>query len=387
MDNVRHLNLPALFGAASDVQNRNVLRRINALKMREAEKGVEKRELRNELARRYFNPGEPASVEGRPAMSEGNAIGKYLRGGPEIDTYTPAETTVKEGAPPSFDYRGYGNALAKAGDVEGALDVHKTMEGRETAALDRKKTELDIEKSRVNILNTIDQMNERDRERTLKNIELIGSSQAGVYTEYEKLLGSGVPEPEARQRVQPLYTQSVSYLTRNGMGAGKLPPSFDPEVSRAAVDLAMSVKDQFARADGDGREGAGKLTPTQESNNREIDEARSILERKNLSKEEILRRTQKYTDTGRMNANYDPYIESIVKKATQRKVGEDPGFEEVYGKYIGGVSDNPVSTAYKDPKGAMAEMPEATLHNGRVIKDTETGKRFRSDGSRWVEIR
>jgi hypothetical protein len=35
----------------------------------------------------------------------------------------------------------------------------------------------------------------------------------------------------------------------------------------------------------------------------------------------------------------------------------------------------------------MAEMPPATDHSGKTIKDTKTGKRYRSSGSEWVEVK
>jgi hypothetical protein len=53
----------------------------------------------------------------------------------------------------------------------------------------------------------------------------------------------------------------------------------------------------------------------------------------------------------------------------------------------------PGKVSFGDPQAqpakatSAATVPPAGQHAGRIIKDTETGKRFKSDGSRWVEVR
>jgi hypothetical protein len=34
----------------------------------------------------------------------------------------------------------------------------------------------------------------------------------------------------------------------------------------------------------------------------------------------------------------------------------------------------------------MTEMPPAAAHKDKTIRDTETGKRYKSDGKNWVEV-
>ena len=36
---------------------------------------------------------------------------------------------------------------------------------------------------------------------------------------------------------------------------------------------------------------------------------------------------------------------------------------------------------------SMTDKPPASLHEGKIIKDTESGKRYKSDGKNWVEIK
>ncbi len=83
-----------------------------------------------------------------------------------------------------------------------------------------------------------------------------------------------------------------------------------------------------------GKEVPGGITPTQERQNVEIDAARSYLDERGLDFEEIKRRTQRQTDTGRDNPDYDPMLASIVRKATRKKIGDDRDFETFYGKLL-----------------------------------------------------
>src|SRR3989304_348359 len=39
------------------------------------------------------------------------------------------------------------------------------------------------------------------------------------------------------------------------------------------------------------------------------------------------------------------------------------------------------------PSGQMDAMPDAKQNKGKTVKDTETGKRYKSDGTKWVEIK
>ncbi len=75
------------------------------------------------------------------------------------------------------------------------------------------------------------------------------------------------------------------------------------------------------------------VTPSQSANNAEIDAAREAI--RGLSRDEILTRTQEATATGRDNPDYDPYLSGLVKKATQRKTGNDSEFEQIHRQFYG----------------------------------------------------
>lgn len=71
------------------------------------------------------------------------------------------------------------------------------------------------------------------------------------------------------------------------------------------------------------------LTPTQKMKNKEIDIARRKIE--GLSPADIKKRTQKTSDTGRDNPDYDAQLAGRVRMASRRKVGDDPFFDDLMG--------------------------------------------------------
>lgn len=78
---------------------------------------------------------------------------------------------------------------------------------------------------------------------------------------------------------------------------------------------------------------AGKVTEAQRANNAEIDAARARLRALRIqpgeSPRDVLRRvTQRQSDTGRENADFDQFAERDFRIAAQRKVGDDPDFGE-----------------------------------------------------------
>jgi hypothetical protein len=46
-----------------------------------------------------------------------------------------------------------------------------------------------------------------------------------------------------------------------------------------------------------------------------------------------------------------------------------------------------VAPSAKVTEKAEAKMPSPTTNKGKIIRDTDTGKRYRSDGTKWVEIK
>lgn len=87
-------------------------------------------------------------------------------------------------------------------------------------------------------------------------------------------------------------------------------------------DYHKGVLDHYDR-----KTSGGGLTVPQQRTNAEIDSAREYVA--GLSQDEIQRRTQQYSATGRENPDYDPLLASKVRQAQHRKYGEDADFENV----------------------------------------------------------
>lgn len=83
--------------------------------------------------------------------------------------------------------------------------------------------------------------------------------------------------------------------------------------------------DRLASAERIAAERRQTLTPAQRVRNFEIDKAREKIA--DLSPEEIKRRTQTHTATGRENADYDQLLAARVRTANRRKYGEDDWFD------------------------------------------------------------
>ena len=75
-----------------------------------------------------------------------------------------------------------------------------------------------------------------------------------------------------------------------------------------------------------------------------------------MSREEILQRAQKATDTGFDNPDFDPFLNRLVRAATQRKTGPDPEFEQFHRRIYGtspSASDEEINRILQgDPSGA-----------------------------------
>ncbi len=88
---------------------------------------------------------------------------------------------------------------------------------------------------------------------------------------------------------------------------------------------------------------SGGVTPAQQASNAKIDEARRWLFEEGMSREEILRSSQKQTDIGEASPDYNPFIASMARLATQRKVGDDPAFREAWAM-VHGEAQHPLDT-------------------------------------------
>lgn len=149
----------------------------------------------------------------------------------------------------------------------------------------------------------------------------------------------GIQDTLARQKrafADPKIEADISGRKRFVTGERAGQPVF-PGVERRSkpgtdVPFPGDVEAQKARL---ARAGRGELTRAQQAKNAEIDAARRELAASGLSREEIINRSQKATETGFSNKNFDPFINRLVRTATRRKTGDDPEFEQVHRSIFG----------------------------------------------------
>ncbi|MDD2701575.1 MAG: hypothetical protein PHH36_10085 [Sideroxydans sp.] len=98
----------------------------------------------------------------------------------------------------------------------------------------------------------------------------------------------------------------------------------EKQLATAIQLMQLRQKDKYLENKGTN---GGGLTIPQQRTNIEIDAAREYV--KGMSPEEIQRRTQQYSATGRENTDYDPLLASKVRLSQRRKYGEDTDFENI----------------------------------------------------------
>lgn len=111
----------------------------------------------------------------------------------------------------------------------------------------------------------------------------------------------------------------------------------NPVVNEAFLEGFERKEQIAARHRKPGRTGP---TDAQAAANEEIDAARGFIGE--MSREEIVQKTRKTSDTGRENPDFDPNLEGLVNKALQRKVGvPDPEYSELFKRLRRPASSSP----------------------------------------------
>ena len=197
---------------------------------------------------------------------------------------------------------------------------------------------------------------DQTRERP-KTIQELAQALAGNPLTARTGLGLTVDAAKARQKHE-LRERKAPKTRRRIQGGTVIQEEFDP-VSGEFSEIGRGPRFKPA--------GAGGITLTQERDNLEIAAARRELAASGLSREEILKRSQKATDTGFDNPEFDPFINRLVRAATQRKTGPDPEFKQFFSRIFGtspSASNEEISRILKDPTGGAkpgaAGAPSAT---------------------------
>ena len=118
MAEINYLNLPAIYGAAAELQSMKMNQRLNQMKMAEYEKDLMRKDKRNALAKDFFTAGAPAQTI-NPLATQAPA--PTMTGGNALSPQYQAQTSEMPGTPARQDYQGYSNALMQSGDTEGGM--------------------------------------------------------------------------------------------------------------------------------------------------------------------------------------------------------------------------------------------------------------------------
>lgn len=118
---------------------------------------------------------------------------------------------------------------------------------------------------------------------------------------------------------QALKQQSLAATAAQSERINALGTEQDPEKRQALLESVLASQGKTVPQQGD------RLTLGERRTNFEIDAARKAVA--GLSPEEIRRRTQKQTDTGRENLHFDSAIERAASLANRRKIGDDAEFD------------------------------------------------------------
>ncbi len=102
----------------------------------------------------------------------------------------------------------------------------------------------------------------------------------------------------------------------------------------------------------------GSLTQAQERSNIEIDAARDRIA--TMDPAEVKRRSQKATNTGRENPDYDPSIARAAALASRRKIGKDDSFD---------------GRRSQDPAASKVEPVQSRFASDQAMKGLKMGRR------------
>jgi hypothetical protein len=139
--------------------------------------------------------------------------------------------------------------------------------------------------------------------------------------------------------------------------------------------------------------GGADVSLAQQANNAEIDAARRYLLDNNLAPDEIRRRTQRQTDTGRDNPDFDPNLEATVRTALQHKVGRDDDFSDIQQRLrtggnapsapAGGAGAGSSSSAL--PRNPAGQLDKAQLKVGQTYDVPGKGA-YRWNGLQFAPV-
>lgn len=140
-------------------------------------------------------------------------------------------------------FRKSGGDLTKMRDSAFSSGMYKQGLELDKRLRDQQKSDLD----RMNILSQVD---DRSRKMLADANDAVGAAYEHPYTIYKTLTDKGVPEQLARQEAQAAWMTTRQEAARSPLLANKpLPEAFDPDAALGALSQAKRMKDVFDRFD------------------------------------------------------------------------------------------------------------------------------------------
>lgn len=164
----------------------------------------------------------------------------------QLRNLAKSSTTTGPDGSPSFDLKSF---------TKGAYSVNPMKAiGFEKSAREAEKATLDITKTKGEIENTQEQVDERRMKSAGERLKVMNEASTVPYLKYKELVDGGMPDEEARAKVQPLHEQALKNVIASGLfkpeqlqGMKVMQSTqFDPVIAETGMRQVLGAKDQLA---------------------------------------------------------------------------------------------------------------------------------------------
>jgi hypothetical protein len=277
-------------------------------------------------------------------LSEAKAYIEFVRG--------------EEGEAYARDWLSAGQAI-DAGDYEGAIPALGNLYNRSVPNGRRAEWEsIGDGRYRVSHFDEATGTKVGERDMTAPDLARMALDSLTPAKRVEAVLAS---QKEQRQESRKVAQQTAMEDRRDDRAAAR----DDARDERLQKSIEAAAERQTKSLDA-----RGGLTAPQERSNIEIDAARERIA--GMDPAEVKRRSQKATNTGRENPDYDPSISRAAALAARRKVGDDPWFDKRQAPQAAQAPQPPQSRFASDPAMNGFKMGKRTPLGYEVLDASGT---------------
>ena len=153
----------------------------------------------------------------------------------QLRNLAKSSTVTGPDGSPSFDLRAFTKGAYSINPMK-AIGYEKAAADAEKATMEKAKLQGDIDEQRM--------------KGAAERLKHMNEASTVPFVKYKELVDSGVPEPEARAKVQPLYEAAIKGLVNSGMftpqqiQSFKMPAEFDPTLAEAGMNQVLGAKEK-----------------------------------------------------------------------------------------------------------------------------------------------